>query len=141
MRQSKYARIRRSDGYRSGFEHSTAKHLQMLGVDFQYEPFTITFTQPAKVRRYLPDFLLPNGILIETKGEFTPADRQKHLWIKEQHPEYDIRFVFANPYRTISKESSTTYAKWCQQYGFKWACGTIPEEWLKEPKKKRKGLK
>ncbi len=33
-----------------------------------YEGYTLRYTVPAKVGRYTPDFLLPNGIVIETKG-------------------------------------------------------------------------
>lgn len=43
-----------------------------------------------------PDFVLTNNIIIETKGLFTSPDRRKHVWIKKQHPELDIRFVFTN---------------------------------------------
>lgn len=73
-----------------------------------------------------------NGIIIETKGRFMTADRQKHLMIQQDHPDLDIRFVFNNPNARISKTSKTTYAKWCEKYGFKYAKGSIPEAWLKE---------
>ena len=70
---------------------------------------------------------------IEAKGRFITSDRQKHLLIKEQHPELDIRFLFQNANNTISKTSSTTYALWAETKGFKWANGeTIPKEWLDE---------
>jgi hypothetical protein len=78
------------------------------------------------------DFELPNGILIETKGRFKPADRTKHLLIKQQHPELDIRFVFSNSHNTLSKKSSTTYADWCDKHGFKWADKQIPRSWIDE---------
>ena len=32
---------------------------------------------------YTPDFVLPNGVIIETKGRFVAADRRKHLEIKK----------------------------------------------------------
>jgi len=50
--------------------------------------------------------------------------------VKEQHPEKDIRFVFSNSRSRISKKSSTTYAMWCEKYGFKYADKHIPLEWL-----------
>ena len=40
--------------------------------------------------------MLYNGIIIETKGRFTAADRRKHLLVRKQHPHLDIRFVFEN---------------------------------------------
>ena len=73
---------------------------------------------------------LSNGVIVETKGRFVTADRQKHKLIKEQHPTKDIRFVFSNPNAKIGKKSTTTYAMWCDKHGFKFAKGFIPKEWL-----------
>lgn len=91
----------------------------------------VKYTKPAKEARYTADFRLPNGVIIETKGRFVTADRQKHILIKEQRPDLDIRFVFSNPNNRISKKSETTYAKWCEKHGFLYARKSIPEEWLK----------
>jgi hypothetical protein len=85
---------------------------------------------PERKAKYTPDFVLPNGIIVETKGRFVVADRQKHLFVKAQHPELDIRFVFSNSKAKISKTSKTTYADWCTQHGFKYADKEIPNEWL-----------
>jgi hypothetical protein len=101
-----------------------------MGIDAQYEPFKIHYLRPAKPSKYTPDFVLPNGVIIETKGRFVTSDRQKHLLIREQHPELDIRFVFSNPYQRISKQSKTTYAMWCEKNGFLYAKQAIPQEWL-----------
>lgn len=94
----------------------------------------IRYEKPARVSRYTPDFKLPNGIIIETKGRFVVADRQKHVLIKEQHPEKDIRFVFTRSASRISKTSKTTYADWCRKHGFQFADKRIPSEWLREKK-------
>ncbi len=64
--------------------------------------------------------------MVETKGRFLTADRQKHILIKDQHPALDIRFVFSNPNTRISKQSKTTYAMWCETHGFLYAPKTIP---------------
>ena len=123
------------EGYRSGLEETLASELKARKVDFQFEPFKISYLQPAKCRKYLPDFIINRGrtsLIIETKGRFTTADRQKHLLIKKQHPELDIRFVFQNPRARISKTSKTTYAMWCEKNGFLFYKKTVPEEWLNE---------
>ncbi len=60
-------------------------------------------------------------------------DRQKHLLIKQQHPEKDVRFVFSNSRGRISKSSNTTYADWCLKNGFVFADKLIPVGWLNEP--------
>jgi hypothetical protein len=119
------------NGYRSGLEDSVSQSLERQGVDFEYESTKIEWVD-HKVRKYTPDFILPNGIIIETKGRFVAADRRKHLEIKKQHPELDIRFVFSNSRNKLTKVSKTTYAKWCEQKGFKWADKDIPKEWINE---------
>lgn len=122
-----------AEGYRSGLEEDIGEYLKALGVPVQYEPFKIAYIQPVKARTYTPDFALPNGIIIESKGRFLTADRQKHKLIKGQYPDLDIRFVFQRPKERISKTSVTTYAKWAETHGFQWAKLTIPLEWINEP--------
>lgn len=120
------------EGYASGLEEAVGNALKRKGVPHEFEAHTIHFLQPARKARYTPDFVLPNGIIIETKGRFVTKDRQKHLNVKEQHPDLDIRFVFSNPQTRISKTSSTTYAMWCHKHGFQYAAKSIPDAWLKE---------
>lgn len=124
------------EGYRSGLEEKVADQLEAAGIVAKYEEEVIHYLKPARKSRYTPDFVLPNGIIIETKGRFVTADRQKHLLVKEQHPNLDIRFVFSNSRTRISKQSKTTYAMWCEKYGFEYADKAIPSMWLKEKKRK-----
>ena len=122
-------------GFRSGLEESFAAQLEAAGILYEYEAFKVLFVEPAKKRSYSPDFRLPSGIIIETKGRFLTADRQKHLMVKAQHPDLDIRFVFSNSKTKIAKRSPTTYADWCRKNDFHFADKTAPDAWLKEPKK------
>lgn len=122
-----------SDSFRSGLEERLAQELLEAGVNFGYEVRVIEYLKPAKNARYTPDFILENGIIIESKGRFLTADRQKHLLIKHQHPDLDIRFVFSRSKERISKKSKTTYADWCEKHGFLYADASIPKSWLKEP--------
>lgn len=124
-----------SKGFRSGLEERIAQELLEAGISFTYEDRVIQYNKPAKIARYTPDFELENGIVIETKGRFLTADRQKHLLVKQQHPDIDIRFVFSRSKERISKQSKTTYADWCTKNGFMFADANIPDEWLKEPKR------
>lgn len=128
-------------GFRSGLEEQIAAELADAGVAVEFETVTLEYAQPAKLRKYTPDFPLPNGIIIETKGRFVTADRQKHLLVKAAHPDLDIRFIFSNPNARISKTSKTTYAMWCEKHDFKYAkaatkaqlrkgVSSIPKEWL-----------
>lgn len=128
-------------GFRSGLEKQNADELKEIGVDFTYEEEAIEYVKPEKKSKYTADFRIytrPDGtqrekpLIIETKGRFLLADRSKHLLIKRQHPDLDIRFVFNNPNAKISKQSKTTYATWCDKHGFLYAKGSVPLEWLLE---------
>lgn len=110
-----------------------AGFLALAGIDAKYESFKIPYTQPEKSRTYTPDFLLPNGIVLETKGLFDAADRAKMLLVKAQHPDLDIRLVFSNAKAKVTKGSATTYAMWCEKHGFLWANKIPCETWLTEP--------
>ena len=62
--------------FRSGFEKSIALALTEGGVDYEFETVNIPYTLD---HIYIPDFILPNGILVECKGYFKSDDRKKHL--------------------------------------------------------------
>jgi hypothetical protein len=120
------------EGFRSGLEGVNAAHLKAHGHSVEYETLKLKYTKPARSATYTPDFPLWNAIIIETKGRFVTADRQKHILIKQQYPDLEIRFVFSNPNTRISKTSKTTYAVWCETNGFQYASKLIPKEWLDE---------
>lgn len=121
------------EGYRSGLEEKIANELRGHGIAVAFEDMRVPYTKPERIHRYTPDFRLPNGIIIESKGRFVTADRQKHLLVQRQHADLDIRFVFSSPKTRISKISQTTYAMWCEKHGFLYAARSIPEAWLREP--------
>lgn len=114
-----------------------ASQLNAAGSTWEFETEKIEYFKPAKASKYNPDFILHKKgggkMYLESKGRFLTADRQKHLLIRDQHPDLDIRFVFQRAQQTISKTSKTTYAKWATDKGFKWSDnGRIPKEWLNE---------
>jgi hypothetical protein len=119
-------------GYRSGLEGKVAQQLETLGIKVEYEAHKIPYVVPETKHKYTPDFILPNGIIIETKGRFVLADRKKHLLLQAQRPDLDIRFVFSNSAAKINKGSSTTYADWCSKNGFLYSDKLIPEAWISE---------
>ena len=118
-------------GYRSGFEHKVADQLNEQKIKFEYETTVIDYIKPQTEHTYTIDFTLPNGILVETKGRWVAEDRKKHLLIKKQNPELDIRIVFMSGKTKIRKGSKTTYGDWCDKNGIQWAEKNIPESWLK----------
>lgn len=128
--------------YRSGLEQRIAQQLKEAGIEFTYEDKRLKYTVPARTATYTPDFHI-GDMVIEAKGYFREAsDRQKLVLVKQAHPDMDLRLVFQKASNPIYKGSSTTYAKWAEDHGFKWADGgRIPDEWLEEVKngKSRKG--
>jgi hypothetical protein len=118
-------------GWRSGFELNINEHLKQKGIEGEYEKHVIKYIIPESNHKYTPDFKLPNGIFIESKGRFMLDDQKKHILIRAQHPDLDIRFVFQNSKAKIRKGSKTTYADWCAKHGFMFADKTIPDAWLK----------
>ena len=123
-------------GYRSGLEHKISSYLKEKKCQYTYESIKIEWEDLA-YRTYTPDFILYNGIIIETKGRFLAADRRKHLAIKKQHPKLDIRFVFTNSSSKLSKGAKSSYAQWCIRHGFRYYDRIIPEDWLKEKGKNK----
>lgn len=117
--------------FRSGLEVKVATKLKESGVEFEYETLKIKY-RVDEIRTYTPDFVFPDGLIVETKGYFDSNDRKKHLLIKAQFPELDIRFVFQNSATKIRKGSKTSYGDWCQKNGFIYADKEVPKEWLTE---------
>tara|TARA_R110000782_G_scaffold105805_1_gene193821 strand:+ start:457 stop:843 length:387 start_codon:yes stop_codon:yes gene_type:complete len=118
-------------GYRSGLEEDLAVNLSERGIKFTYEEVKIKWLD-SKERTYTPDFELPNGIIIETKGRFVSSDRRKHKEIKKQYPDKDIRFVFSNSRAKLYKGAKSTYGEWCDKHGFLYSDKVIPDEWIDE---------
>ena len=119
-------------GFKSGLEESISQQIEGRGIEVKYESEEVSYVIPASEHTYHPDFKLPNGIRVETKGRFVLADRKKHLLVKEQNPQLDIRFVFSNSKNKINKKSKTTYGMWCEKHGFKYADKEIPQSWFEE---------
>ena len=125
---------------RSHFEDTISIQLSSLKEQEHYEEYQINYTKPESKHIYTPDFVLPNGIIIEAKGLFERDDRQKHLFIKQQYPNLDIRFVFQNPKLKLYKGSKTTYADWADKNGFRFSSKMIPASWFNEPMHDMTGL-
>ena len=122
-------------GFRSGLEEAVSRQVIEAGIELQYETEKILYTVPARQAKYTPDFKLPKSggfFFVETKGLWPVKDRHKHLLIKQQFPDLDIRFVFSNANARLYKGSPTTYAMYCEKHGFRYASKLIPEDWLEE---------
>jgi hypothetical protein len=121
--------------FRSGFEKAVYEQATRSKKKLDFEPpdAIVNYVKPARKARYIPDFRLPNGVLVETKGRLTQPDRAKMLNVIRDNPELDIRFVFQRASQRITRsKNSLTYWEWAEKHGFKWHEGYIPEEWWDE---------
>lgn len=114
--------------YRSGLEDKIVPGALARGAT--YEPVSLTFQ--GAPRRYKPDLVLPNAIVVEIKGWFTPADRAKTEAVLKANPGLELRFVFDNPRAKLNRTSRTTYAEWCDARRIAWAAKDVPASWYAE---------
>ena len=115
--------------YRSKFEAGIAATLNKNKVAFSYESIELKYILSCS---YKPDFIFNNGIIIETKGFFSPEDRRKMVAVKEANPSLDIRFCFQNAKTKLTrgKKRSLSYGQWATKNGFLWCHKTIPADWF-----------
>ena len=114
--------------FRSQLEEKVADLLVELNIDYDYETERIPYTIQ---HHYTPDFILPNGVVLECKGYWEASDRRKIKQIVKDNPDLDLRMVFQAPFNKISKKSKTTYAQWCDRLKIPWcAYYDRPIDWL-----------
>lgn len=124
--------------FRSKSEEKIYNLLKEKNIPCEYEKGKIEY-EWSENKTYVPDFfLLENGIILEVKGRFKLEDRKKHLFIRKQKPELDIRFIFDNPKAKLYKGGKMTNGSWCDKYKFKYSSlrEGVPEEWINERKRK-----
>jgi len=125
----------KSHKVRNKFELHVAKEIyshlpRHSKVDVEYEteklPYTVSYN-------YVPDFIIkrPDGSVtyIEAKGRFDYADQRKMKAVRQAFPDLDIRILFESN-RPVKKGSKMYYGDWADKYGFPWAVGKIPKEWI-----------
>lgn len=128
MRPARKSQTTTTSRYRSKYEAAVAASLKQRGLPFTYEGRALSYKIEAV---YTPDFILPNGVIVETKGLFDSDDRRKMVAVKEQHPELDIRLCFMKADVKLSRAPrSLTYWQWAERHGFLWCEGHIPTTWF-----------
>lgn len=120
--------------FKSKFESNVYHASVAAGRDLKYEPSGSKMKYTLPERSYTPDFVLPNGIIVETKGFLRYDDLRKMLSVKEHNPEKDIRMVFQRANTPIRKGGTMNYGQWATKVGFVWAEGLIPDAWFDEQK-------
>jgi predicted nuclease of restriction endonuclease-like RecB superfamily len=129
-KRSRNRRSKETGKYASKFEKGMAAELNHLKANWAYEQDQLTY---VIIKKYNPDFKIYNKkgkpFYLETKGYFPYVDRVKMLAVKQTNPDADIRFVFYSD-NPVRKNAKMKYSDWCKQYGFPYAIGSIPKEWL-----------
>ena len=121
--------LKKKKTFKSKLEVSVAELLDTVGCKYVYEGEQVPYTIQ---HQYNPDFVLLNGVMLETKGYWDSEDRRKIKAVIRDNPHLDIRMVFQAPFNKISKKSKTTYAQWCEKHNIKWAAAhAIPIDWLR----------
>ena len=127
-------RMRTSKGFRNQFEERLGSFLDDRRVAYEYETLVLSYTLEGK---YKPDFILPNGIIIEAKGFFRTNAQRTLRAVKKKHPKLDIRLVFYNQNQKVQGSNLKCY-EWAVKYKFKFADKNIPEEWITNDSTKNK---
>ena len=149
----KYNTKHRRGRFRSIFERRVADYFKEEGIKWKYEEIKFAYyqqqtwkmtcpncgaTSPVlKKRTYTPDFILPNGTLIEVKGRLTSTERSKLISIQEYHPELDLKLVMENDRQTGLKRYPMN-SDWLSAHGFDFtfvgrhAIKEMPEHWFED---------
>ena len=127
LQQISKKRLKTSKGFRNQFEEKLASFLEEKRVAYEYETLVLGYTLEGK---YKPDFILPNGIIIEAKGFFRTSAQRALKAVRKAHPDLDIRLVFYDQYKKVQGSNLRCY-EWAVKYKFQFANKEIPEEWIK----------
>lgn len=125
MRRYKKKHIR-AGKFRSKLEQKVGK---TLGRRAKFESERLPYLKPGY---YIPDFVYTrkdgSKLYIEVKGFLRDEDQRKMKAVKASNMDLDIRFYF--PDDKPVHRSKMLNSEWCTKYGFPYAIGSIPKEWL-----------
>lgn len=85
----------------------------------EYEAKAFKYIVPASDHKYTPDWRINETLYVETKGYLDKRARDVALYMKEQHPEVEVVFVFESGKKRIHSNSKTTYMDWCNKNGIR----------------------
>ena len=129
--------------FKSRLEYNIAMSLWRRGIEFEYERESWEYHADVykglcahcgghdivSVRKYTPDFFLPNGIVVETKGRLDSSTRTQLLAVMESNPDKELVLVFARD-NWMTKAHKNRYSDWCLKHKIDFHVGDIPDEWL-----------
>lgn len=115
-------------GPRNAFERKIDDQLRKLKAGAIYEGARIPYN--IEGLWYHPDWVLPNGNIIEAKGFLDKETKRKMVAVKKCNPNLKIFFVFYDAHKKISG-TKETHADWAIRNGFGWSHEVVLEEWTK----------
>lgn len=108
---------KRGRKYKSKLESRVAARLQGMKLPYEYETAYLPYVME---KTYNPDFYdESSGIYLEVKGVLDQQARSKMKHVREQHPEKDIRIIFAKAHNKCPG-IKMTHAEWADKNGFPW---------------------
>jgi predicted nuclease of restriction endonuclease-like RecB superfamily len=136
--------------YSSLFEMEFAKDLIRRKIEFEYESYKLEYLLKVRGGKcldcaskdvvekhiYWPDFYLPKqGIFVETKGKFSPKDRNKILAVIKNNPGIDLRLIFMRDNWT-TRTHNAKYSDWCKKNNVEYSFVFLPDVWAKHRREK-----
>lgn len=125
-RYNRRLRDRKDREHRSKLETEVEQALIAQGLSPSYETERFPYVLH---RKYTPDFKV-GDVYVEVKGWWPPAERAKFLAVIINNPGLPIFVALQRPYMTLSKQSKTTYAQWCDKHGIAWCPIPIPPDFM-----------
>jgi len=118
--------------YRSKLEGKVAEALYSFGVSASYEGYKLIWQDWANGNeyRYVPDFVLSDGTIIEAKGRYRFDHMERHESLLRTFPAIRLCIAFqCNNW--ISSDWDERYSDWCEDRGIEWTLGAeIPTNWF-----------
>lgn len=135
---------KKKEDFASGYEYRVWQDARRRGLKIEYEPFTFDYERRIKGgrcgdcgssitfkrARYTPDFRVNGRLLIETKGKFDAAARQRMDDFVRSRPDIPVYILFGADNWT-TKRRTQRYTEWCGERGITCAVGDrLPESWV-----------
>lgn len=105
-------RLDLDDCYRSSWEANLARIFNYLQIPFEFEKQEFNVEYESRSYHYIPDFFLSNNKIIEVKGFWNRASRDKVKGFREKYPEYELLIIDGDMYITLSRLYSKHIPEW-----------------------------
>lgn len=108
-RYKKGFRIDIDQKVRSSWEANVARILKLKNIPYEYERECFDLGDELY---YIPDFFLPNNVIIEVKGFWSDASRKKVAALQKNRPEYTIFPVDCDMYDSLASKYADKIPDW-----------------------------